>query len=170
MGITDWTCRRPTSVMVSFQSALVSWSPKTWCGGGGEHQPRSVGQLGLELAGAPAGMADVEKGLAFVRAGQRLHGIELGGDVDVFGHDEVGDGPLVVHGHQAAADRAAVPHVFGPEALDWLTCSQTCESGVFISRLRISPSAPSSPWTAIKTTVLAKLGSANPVDAISNWP
>src|SRR5262249_47728496 len=39
-------------------------------GSGGQHQPRPLGQLALELAGAPSGMTDVINGLAVVRGGQ----------------------------------------------------------------------------------------------------
>ena len=41
---------------------------------------------------------------------------------------------------------------------DSLTCPQTCWRVMFDSRLTIRPSAPSSPWTAIRTTVRGEVG------------
>ena len=81
---------------------------------GGQEEPGSFGQLVLELAGPPARMTDIEDHAAFLRGGQRLHGVQLGGDIDVVGDDHVRQRPAIVESHQGSADRSSMPHEFLP--------------------------------------------------------
>ena len=100
IGTTDWIWRRPTSVMACFQADRVVVAEDV-IRGGGQDQPGAFRQLILELARAPSGMANVEDGLAVVGGGQQFHGVQLGGDEEVVGDDEVGQRPLVVDDHRA---------------------------------------------------------------------
>ena len=78
--------------------------------GGGQEQPGTFSQLVLELGGTPARMTQKEDDSSLFRGSQRLHGAQLGGDIDFVGDHQVRHRPAVVQGHQSAADWSAMPH------------------------------------------------------------
>ena len=61
-------------------------------------------------------MADIEDHPAFLRGRQRLHGVQLGSDIDIIGDDHVRQRPAIVKSHQGSDNRASVSHEFIPQA------------------------------------------------------
>ena len=82
-------------------------------GGGRQNQPRPFRQLILKLARTPTRVTQKEDDSSLVGGGQRLHGVQLGGDIDLVRDHQVGHRPAVVQGHQRAAHWSAMAHSFG---------------------------------------------------------